>query len=151
MFRKKALIESNSVENQTISHGVVITFFSNVIQVRLVRSHERRLRENTSHKSTLCSLEFLQKSELNYHVRKQHMGEGTSAAQPKNNSGAHLFSEPQLTPSNRKKPDELIFGGTFSQLSGGRIAALISEEHRAALKNMCMRFFFGNLNFHANC
>ena len=48
------------------------------------------------------------------------MGEGTSAAQPKNSSGARLFSEPQLTPSNRKKPDKLIFGGTSDPIRFNR-------------------------------
>ena len=70
------------------------------------------------------------------------MGEGTSAAQPENNNGAHLFNEPLLNPSNRENPDEPIFRGSFSQLFVCRIAALISEEHIAAVNNMCMRSFF---------
>ena len=49
---------------------------------------------------------IISKSELNDHVRKQHMGEGTPAAQPENNNCTHLFSVPLLTPSEREKPDE---------------------------------------------
>ena len=53
------------------------------------------------------------------------MGEVSSAAQPENNNGAHLFNEPLLNPSNRENPDEPIFRGSFSQLFVCRIAALI--------------------------
>ena len=70
------------------------------------------------------------------------MGEGTSAAHLEINNGAHLFNEPLLTSSEREKPDEPIFRGLFKQLSAGHIAALISEEHIAAVNNMCMRSFF---------
>ena len=49
---------------------------------------------------------IISKSELNDHVRKQHMGEGTSAAQPEINDGAHLFSVPFLLPRGRNRTNQ---------------------------------------------
>ena len=110
---------------------------------RHIRSHKRRRRENTSHICTLCSLNFLHKIELNDRAREQHMGEDTSAAQTENNNGAHLLSEPLLTPSNEEKPVEPLFRGTFSQLSAGCIAVFISDEHMTDLNNLYIQSFFG--------
>ena len=75
---------------------------------------EKTKREITSHMCTLCFLESLQKSELDVHVRRQHMGEDTSAAQPEQNNCTHLFSVPLLTASEREKPDEPLFRGRLS-------------------------------------
>ena len=76
------------------------------------------------------------------------MGEGTSAAQPENNNGVHLFNEPLLTRSQGEKPDKPLFRGPLSQLSTSRIAAVISEEPIPALNNLYNQFFFNSLNFH---
>ena len=67
-----------------------------------------------------------------------------SAAQPENNNGTNTFNGHLPTTSDRKKPEEPIFRGPFSQLYVGRIAALILEENITALNNMCMRSFFGS-------
>ena len=103
---------------------------------RHVRSHERRRRDNASHKCTLCSMEFLHQNELRHHARRQHAGEGTSTVQSENNNGAQLVCEPLLTSSVGENAAKPSFQSTFSQLSIGRIAALFSETHITALSNL---------------
>ena len=103
---------------------------------RHVRSHERRRRDNASHKCTLCSMEFLHQNELRHHAIRQHADEGTSSAQSKNNNGARLVCEPLLTSSDGENAAEPPFHILFKQLSVDRIAALFSEAYETALSNL---------------
>ena len=103
---------------------------------RHVRSHERRRRDNASHKCTLCSMEFLHQNELRHHARRQHAGEGTSTAQSENNNCAQLVCELLITSSDGENAAEPTFHSIFSQLSVGRIVALFSEACITALSNL---------------
>ena len=134
-----------------MSYGVFTKYFSNVIQVRSIGMYdhmrEDEERDYFSHVhimfSGIPSKKWAGRSRTKAAYGWRHV-----AAPPENNNGTHLFNETLLNPSNRENQDEPIFGGPFSQLSAGRIAALNSEGHIAALNNLYNQFFFGSLNFH---
>ena len=153
---KNALIESNIHYNSLEIRQSHMVYLLNTFRMSFrfdesacTITWEKTKREHFSHVHIMFpgipSKKWAGRSRAKAAFRWRHV-----AAPPENNNGTHLFNETLLNPSNRENQDEPIFGGPFSQLSAGRIAALNSEGHISALNNMCMRSFFSSLNFHPN-